>query len=425
MTQHTSLSATAPDLPRWRGWLAIVFLGIGAFTIVTTELAPIGLLSSIARDMGRSEATVGLTVTLYAWIGAFSALLSAFALSRLPRKPLLIGLMLCLALSNGAAMLADSFGMLLSARACGAIAHGLFWAVIAASAAQIAPARHVGLATSIVFGGVSAASVLGVPLATFIGQESSWRVAFGAIGVLSLVVALVMVPVLPGLKQAEARGARAALAGVLRRADLWGIYVATAFAVTSHFAAFTFIEPFLREAPGVQSSLVIALLFGFGAAGLAANFATGVFIDRYLRSFLMLALCMLSLALIVLGYWRDTLGVAGIAAMLVMWGAAISAIFVGFQTWILRTAGTAAMPASAIYVAIFNAAIGTGAMVGAWVLSSSGFSTVMVVAGLGGVVSILVVASIGRPVGNLRSAIDVHPCASLIQASAQPRARLP
>lgn len=397
MNQHTSLFTTAPDTPSWRGWLAIVFLGIGAFTIVTTELAPIGLLSAIARDLGRSEATVGLTVTLYAWIGAFSALLSAFALGRLPRKPLLIGLMLCLALSNGAAMLADSFGMLLSARACGAIAHGLFWAVIAASAAQIAPARHVGLATSIVFGGVSAASVLGVPLATFIGQESSWRAAFGAIGVLSLVIALVMVPVLPRLKQ-EAQGGRAALAGVLRRADLWGIYVATAFAVTGHFAAFTFIEPFLREAPGVQSSLVIALLFGFGAAGLAANFVTGVFIDRYLRSFLMLALCMLSLALIVLGYWRATLGVAGITAMLVMWGAAISAIFVGFQTWILRTAGTAAMPASAVYVAIFNAAIGTGAMVGAWVLSSSGFPTVMVVAGLGGVVSILVVASIGRPV---------------------------
>lgn len=398
MTQHTSLFTTAPDLPHWRGWLAIVFLGIGAFTIVTTELAPIGLLSAIARDIGRSEATVGLTVTLYAWIGAFSALLSALALGRLPRKPLLIGLMLCLALSNGAAMLADSFGMLLSSRACGAIAHGLFWAVIAASAAQIAPPRRVGLATSIVFGGVSAASVLGVPLATFIGQESSWRVAFGAIGVLSLVVALVMVAVLPGLKQEEARGGRAALAGVLRRTDLWGIYLATAFAVTSHFAAFTFIEPFLREAPGVQSSLVIALLFGFGAAGLAANFVTGVFIDRYLRFLLMLALCMLSLALIVLGYWRDTLGVAGIAAMLVMWGAAISAIFVGFQTWILRTAGTAAIPASAIYVAIFNAAIGTGAMAGAWVLNSSGLPTVMVVAALGGVVSIWVVASIGRPV---------------------------
>lgn len=396
MMQQISPSAGVTERASWQSWLAIVLLGVGAFTIVTTELAPIGLLSAIAQDIGRSEATIGLTVTLYAWIGACSALLAACALGRLPRKPLLIGLMLCLALSNGGAVLADSFDMLLLARACGAIAHGLFWAVIAASAAQIVPANQVGLATSIVFGGVSVASVLGVPLATLIGQESSWRVAFGAIGMVSLLVACVMVPVLPALKIDSAQNGPAALASVLRRADLRAIYVATAFAVTGHFAAFTFIEPFLREIQGIQSSLVIALLFGFGAAGLAANFATGVFIDRYLRSFLMLALCMLSLALVALGYWRDSLGVVGITIMLIMWGAAISAIFVGFQTWILRTAGTAAMPASAVYVAIFNAAIGAGAMIGAWVLSSSGFPAVMIVAGLGGAVSILVVISIGR-----------------------------
>ncbi|MDC8759727.1 MFS transporter [Janthinobacterium fluminis] len=393
----TSLSHGTPALPAWRVWLAIAFLGIGAFAIVTTELAPIGLLSAIARDIGRSESAVGLTVTLYAWVGAFSALLSAVALGNLPRKPLLIGLMLGLGLSNMGAMLADSFGMLLAARACGAVAHGLFWAVIAASAAQIAPARHVGLATSIVFGGVSAASVIGVPLATFIGQQNNWRVAFGAIGALSLVMALAMAPVLPRIRQEDTGGAGAALAGVLRRADLWGIFLATAFAVTGHFAAFTFIEPFLREVPGIQASLVIALLFGFGAAGLAANFLTGVFIDRYLRPFLMLALSMMSLALIALGYWGATLGVAGIGVMLALWGAAISAIFVGFQTWILRTAGAAAMPASAVYVAIFNAAIGAGAMLGAWVLSRSGYSAVMVVAGLGSVLSILLVANIGRP----------------------------
>lgn len=387
---------TPPGQPDWRTWLAIVLLGIGAFTIVTTELAPIGLLSAIARDIGRSEAAVGLTVTLYAWIGAFSALLAALAFGRVARKPLLIGLMLCLALSNGAAMLADSFGLLLAARACGAIAHGVFWAVIAASAAQIAPPRQVGLATSIVFGGVSAASVLGVPLATLIGQHSNWRNAFGAVGALSLLTALAMLAVLPRLEQGRAGDAGAALGAVLRRVDLWGIYVATAFAVTGHFAAFTFVEPFLREAPGMQATMVIALLFGFGAAGLAANVLTGILIDRYLRPFLMLALALMSLALIVLGMWGSSIGVAGLGAMLVLWGASISAIFVGFQTWILRTAGAAAMPASALYVAIFNAAIGSGAMIGAWILSHSGFASVMIVGGIGGALSILLVASLGR-----------------------------
>lgn len=392
--------------PDWRMWLALVFLGIGAFTIVTTELAPIGLLSAIARDMGRSESAVGLTVTLYAWIGAFSALLAALALGRMARKPLLIGLMLCLTLSNGAAMAADSFGFLLAARACGAVAHGLFWAVIAASAAQIAPPRHVGLATSIVFGGVSAASVLGVPLATLIGQESSWRIAFGAVGALSLLTAAGMLAVLPRMEQSQAGNPGAALGSVLRRMDLWGIYVATAFAVTAHFAAFTFIEPFLREAPGMKAGIVIALLFGFGAAGLAANFLTGIFIDRYLRPFLMLALVLMTLSLLVLGFWSARLGVAGISAVLILWGASISAIFFGFQTWILRSAGAAAMPASAVYVAIFNAAIGSGAMIGAWVLSHNGLAAVMMVAGFGGAIATLVVVAIGRQAAAPQAALQ-------------------
>ncbi|PRC93125.1 MFS transporter [Solimicrobium silvestre] len=384
-----------PGQSDWRIWLSIVFLGIGAFTIVTTELAPIGLLSAIAQDIGRSESAIGLTVTLYAWIGAFSALLAAIALGRIPRKPLLIGLMLCLALSNGAAMTADGFGLLLAARACGAVAHGLFWAVIAASAAQIAPPRHVGLAMSIVFGGVSAASVLGVPLATLIGQESNWRIAFGAVGALSLLTALGMLAVLPRLEQNQVKDTRAALGSVLRRMDLCSIYVATAFAVTAHFAAFTFIEPFLREAPGMQATMVIALLFGFGTSGLAANFLTGIFIDRYLRALLLLALALMTLSLFALGIWGTQISVAGVGAMLILWGASISTIFVGFQTWILRTAGAAAMPASAVYVAIFNAAIGSGAMIGAWVQSHSGFAAVMMVGGLGGAASILVVTALG------------------------------
>ncbi|MET3132357.1 putative MFS family arabinose efflux permease [Oxalobacteraceae bacterium GrIS 1.11] len=253
----------------WRIWLAIVVLAIGTFSIVTTELAPIGLLSPIARDLAQSEAAIGLTVTAYAWIGALSALLSTVWLGSVPRKPLLIGLMLVLALSNGVVMVADSFSMLLAARIFGAVAHGFFWAVIGSFAAQIAPARHMGLAMSIVFGGVSAASVLGVPLATLLGQSSGWRCAFGAIGLISLVTAIVLMMVLPQKKMEIASvSGKQALLKVLRRRDLWGIYLATAFSVTAHFAAFTFIEPFLKKVPGISLSMIAALLFSFGAAGL-------------------------------------------------------------------------------------------------------------------------------------------------------------
>lgn len=387
-------AAAAHPTSAWRTWFAIALLGVGAFTIVTTELAPVGLLSPIASDLARSEASIGLTVTVYAWIGAVSALASSFWLGGLPRKPLLVGLMLVLALSNAGAVVADNFASLLWARALGAVSHGLFWAVIGASAAQIAPARHMGLATSIVFGGVSAASVLGVPVATVIGQAAGWRWAFGAVGGLSVLAALGLAIALP--RMASRPVGASALAAVLMRRDLVGIYLATALAVTANFAAFTFVEPLLGMLPGIGAGRVAPLLFAFGVAGLFGNLLTGVLVDRHLTALLVASLVAMSLALLALGQFGTVLGLAGVAAAMVAWGIAIAAIFVGLQTWVLRSAGAAAMPASAVYVAIFNAAIGSGALAGAWLLSRAGLPTVISVAGLASAAAIAIVATLGR-----------------------------
>ncbi len=390
-----SLLTAPPRELAWRAWLAVCLLGIGSFTIVTTELAPIGLLSPIASELGRSEATIGLTVTAYAWVGALSALASAFWLGGVRRKQLLVWLMVGLAISNGASLLASTFPLLIGARVFGAISHGLFWAVIGASAAQIAPAHRMGLAMSIVFGGVSAASVIGVPLATLIGQSAGWRWAFGAIAALSLAAALGLALALPAMK-AEAVAGRAALAAVLRRRDLGGIYLATALSVTAHFAAFTFIEPLLATTPGLRATQVPALLFSFGVAGILGNVLTGVLIDRHLPRVLIGSLLTMCAALLAISQLGDQLGLIGVGAVLVVWGAAIAAIFVAFQTWVLRVAGEAAMPASAIYVAIFNAAIGSGALVGSAIYSRSGLSTVMWVSAAASGLTLLLMLKLRR-----------------------------
>lgn len=391
-----SISATDNESGLARTWLAIVVLGVGAFSIVTTELAPIGLLSPIAGDLARSEAAIGLTVTVYAWVGAVSALLSTLWLGKIPRKPLLIALMLGLAVSNGVAMASSNFPTLLGARIIGAVFHGLFWAMIGALAAQIAPARHVGLATSIVFGGVSAASVMGVPLATLIGQNEGWRVAFGAIATLCFCAALAMVILIPATR-AEAPVGFDAFKDVIRRGDLRAIYAATAFAVIAHFAAFTFIEPFLSNEAAVSGSMVAVMLFSFGAAGLAGNVLTGMFIDKFLKPALALSLIAMSVALLVLALVGKDLGISSLLVLVVVWGAAIAIVFVGFQTWILRIAGEAALAASAIYVSIFNAAIGTGAMVGARVLGWIGLSGVVGFAGVAAAISIILIALCRAP----------------------------
>jgi predicted MFS family arabinose efflux permease len=169
-----------------RVWIAVVALGICAFSIVTSELAPVGMLSALAADFHQTESGMGLAVTAYGWVGALAALLSGAMPARISRKALLVGLMLILALSCLAATRSYSMFALMSARMIGALAHGAFWALIGIVAAQLVPPHRLGLATAIIFGGVSAASVVGVPLASFIATLAGWRHAFMAMALLSL-----------------------------------------------------------------------------------------------------------------------------------------------------------------------------------------------------------------------------------------------
>lgn len=367
--------------PTLRVWLAVVVLGIASFTMVTTEFAPIGLLSQIALDLEKDRAAVGLAVTLYAWIGAVSGLLSAVLLPHIPRKPLLVALMLVLSATNLAMMAVHSLESLLLARAVGAVVHGFFWAMAAAVAAQIAPSRHMGIATTIVFGGISMASVIGVPLANLVGQVGGWRIAFGMIGTLGLLTAAVMLAVLPAISAGSAAGWRA-LATVCGRPDLRGIYIVTGFMAAANFAAYTFIEPFLADIPHVSPVTVAALLFGFGGAGFLGNILTGVFIDRFMKPVIALGLFALGLAFVGLGWFGPSLGTGWVLALLVVWGAAVAALFAGLQTWVLRAAGSAATPAAAVHSAVINAAIGIGASLGGRILPVSGVSGVMLAAGL-------------------------------------------
>lgn len=395
-----SISSCVPHGSRqqsaFRIWLAVVALGIATFAIVLTEFAPIGLLSQIAESLGESRAAIGLTVTLYAWIGAASALVCAVLLGRLPIRPLLIMLMLVLAASNVLAMLSGSLAALLASRALGAVAHGFFWAMVAAVAGRIAPPDRLGLATSIVFGGITVATVLGVPLANLIGQAAGWPAAFGATAALCVVTALLLSAVLPPVR-ADAAVGIAGLAEVARNRPLRRVYIAAAFTVIAHFGAFTFIEAFLKDMPGVAAPMIAVLLFAFGAAGILGNVLTGIFIDRFMRPAIALGLVVMAVAFAALGRGGAQLDLAALAVLLVAWGVAFAVLMVGLQAAVLRTAGTAAMPASAIYTAVFNTAGGAGAVLGAAVLGEAGLPGLMLSAGGVALLALLVLVSGRRP----------------------------
>ncbi|MBK5933707.1 putative MFS family arabinose efflux permease [Rhodovulum imhoffii] len=380
----------------WRQWLAVSALGVGSFAIVTTELAPVGLLSPIGAELGQSEATVALAVTLYAWIGAAAALASVTLLSGMRRRPLLVSLMALLALSALISGLANSFGMLMAARLAGALAHGAFWAMIGTLGAQIVPPEKVGLATSIIFGGVSAASVLGIPAASFIGGLAGWQTAFLAVAALAALVAVTLrgsVPDLPGQPGISA----ATLGRIARDGRFVPIFAVTILSIMAHFMAFTFVEPYLATQLAVGPTTIALLLFVFGGAGLLANVLCGALIDRHLKTLLMGALTVSSVALgmLTLPVTSGTPVLAGLC--LSAWGGAVAIILVGLQTWILKDAGKDALPASAIYVALFNGAIGLGAALGAAILSVAGMPVLFAVAALLTLACLVALAALETP----------------------------
>ncbi|HIE0649112.1 TPA: MFS transporter [Serratia marcescens] len=374
-------------------WLALVILALSTFTIVTTELAPIGLLTPMAEGLHQSESMIGLTVTLYAWVGAISALLSSLFLGNWPKRPLLLTLTLIILVSNSLCATAENYHWLLAARVIGALAHGAFWAMIGATAVSLVPARFIGLATSIVFGGVSAASVFGVPLSNYIGLNVGWRPAFWLMSLLSAIALAGIALAVPKVKANSALGCEA-LARVLRSGALWRIYGATLLAITAHFAAFTFIEPWLHSVGVVTSGMIPVMLFVFGIAGLAGNFVTGMFIDRWMKPMVVLSVVPIAATLLTLGQMGDNLTGAEILTLVIVWGLAVSGIFVGFQTWVLRLAGDNAFPASAIYVSFFNGAIGCGALAGAWLVSAYSIPALLMFAGIAIALSLLLIAMI-------------------------------
>lgn len=356
--------------PRW--W-AVVAVMIGIFLLVTAEQLPIGLLSQVASSMGVSPGMAGLMVTVPGMVAAFSAPLLPVAVGRLDRRIMLTVLMMVMVLGSVLSAFASSFSLLLAARALVGLSIGGFWAVAGSIAPRLVPEAQVPKAMTMIFGGVAAASVLGVPLGTLLGDLSNWRVAFGALGGLSLLTAIALWCWLPPLPPREPVRLRV-LAQQFSNRGVRVAVLTTGFVVVGHFAAYTFISPILQEISGISQRHVSSLLLLYGAAGIMGNIAAGMFAGRHpYRAVLVIP----SLLLIVVAVF-PLLGVQPSSGVLLLmvWGAVFGSVSVSIQTWILRTAPNTEA-ATALMAFTFNMSIGLGAMMGGRIVDGASLPIAM------------------------------------------------
>ncbi|MFD3786242.1 MFS transporter [Streptomyces cyaneofuscatus] len=373
-TVETGKSAAAPGRSPVKGWLAVLAVTLGIFSLMTSELLPVGLLTPVGTALDVSEGTAGLMVTVPGLVAAVSAPVVTVATGRIDRRIVLVVLIGLMGAANLASAFATSFTVVLVARFLIGVGVGGFWSIAGGIALRLVPAKHVARATAVIFGGVETASVLGVPTGTFLGDLSGWRTAFAAVGVLGLVSLACMLFLMPRIPAGRSL-TFSALPKVFRGNAGVRVGIALTFLViTGHFLAYTFVRPVL-QGDGVGDRSIGVLLLTFGVAGICGNFIAGALVARRLRHCVMGISVVLTSGMVLLAV-VDT-GVLSAGALLVLWGLGYGAVPVTFQTWILDAAPDATEAATSLYVSAFNLSIALGALFGGFAVDGIGTTSVL------------------------------------------------
>ncbi|MEV4350107.1 MFS transporter [Actinoplanes sp. NPDC049596] len=350
------------------GWSAVAPVAAASFTLVLSEFIAVAVLPSIASGLGVTDGDAGLAVVLPGLVAAIAAPGAVLVAGRLDRRTLLCGLTVLLALSNILAGLAPTFPVLLIARALLGVAVGAFWTIGVAVGPRLVRPERVATATALITAGISAATVVSLPVGSVLAQHWGWRWALLLAGGLAVVVTGWQALTLPAMPATESAPGWSALTSVLRsRRDQAGIAVA-ALLFFAHFGAYTFITPYLTGTAHFSPTAVSALLLGFGAAGLIGNFAAGAAVGRALAATLG------ALALILAGSISLLIAVAdvplGVAALVLLWGLSWGGIPLVVQTYMMG--GRAAEGGLALFVSTTQLSLAAGSAVGGQIVDRWG-----------------------------------------------------
>jgi predicted MFS family arabinose efflux permease len=354
--------------------LAIGSLGLAGFAFVTTEMLPVGLLPQIAESLQTGIAATGLLVTLYAFTVASTAVpLTAWS-ARIPRRSVLFALLAILIATNALAAVAPSYGWLFAARFVNALAHGVFWSIVGTIAVRLVAAEEQGTALAAVFAGVSLASVLGVPTATFIGQQFGWRSAFGTIAATGVLVLLVVVRLIDD-RSASDPPTPTHVRELLAHGTFRSLLITTVLVVLGQFVGYTFIVPYMQRVDGFAPSATAPLLLFFGVAGAVGNLIAGAVANRSASAASLGANAAIALALglLICSTASHPLALAAIG----LWGMGSGGLAVGLQTRVYALATERPELGSSLFAGAFNIGIGGGALLGSGIVRIVGLSAIV------------------------------------------------
>ncbi|BEM07689.1 MFS transporter [Serratia marcescens] len=379
--------------------LALLALTISAFAIGTTEFVIVGLIPTIAEQLGVTVPSAGLLVTIYALGVAIGAPVLTALTSRIPRKLLLVGLMVLFTLGNLLAWQSPSYESLVVARLLTGLAHGVFFSIGSTIATSLVAKEKAASAIAIMFGGLTVALVTGVPLGTFIGQQFGWRETFLAVSLIGAVATLASIILVPSnIKNQGSAGVREQLK-VLTHPRLLLIYAITALGYGGVFTTFTFLAPMMQELAGFSAPTVSWILLAYGVAVAVGNIWGGKLADRHgavrALSFIFAALTVLLLVF----QFTASHSIAALLTVIVMGVFAFGNV-PGLQVYVVQKAAqytpNAVDVASGLNIAAFNIGIALGSVIGGQTVASLGLAQTPWIGALIVVVALLLVSLSGR-----------------------------
>ncbi|MGI3781925.1 MAG: MFS transporter [Janthinobacterium lividum] len=382
-TRFDSLGADRPTRPSW----ALFALAVGGFAIGTTEFASMGLLPQIAAGVGVSIPTAGHLISAYALGVVVGAPLIAAVAARMPRRQLLLVLMLVFLVGNAASAFATSFGFLLVARFVSGLPHGAYFGVASVVAAALVQPNRRASAVARVMLGLTVSNIVGVPLATWAGQHLGWPALYIAVAVLAfgclVAVSTWVPPVRIGDGNATVRSELSALA----RPQVWFALVTGMVSFGGMFATYAYISPTVMTLAGLSETGVVWVLAAFGIGSTVGTLLGGRLADRALVPALFAGLVSIGVVLAVFGFLATTPVGAFLAVFLL--GASGSFMMPALQTRLMDVAAGGQSLAAALMHSTLNIANAVGAWLGGVVLAAgysyawpSRISTVLPVLGI-------------------------------------------
>ncbi len=375
MTTHVTTTFNV-DNARWS---AVFSLFIGVTGLIAAEFIPVSLLTPIARDLAITEGMAGQTVTAVGIFAVITSLLLAPLTRGIDRRLILLAFSALLVVSNLLVALAPNYVLLLVGRAILGICVGGFWSMASAVTLQLVPAKDVPRALSLVYAGVSVATIISLPLASYLGHLLGWRNVFYLAALMGVVAFVWQFLSLPALPAREGNNFSNMYALMKRKWVQAGI-VGTILSFAGYHVFFTYLRPFLELNLALQSNMLTMLLLAFGLANCLGTFSAGLVLGRQFRA-TMIAIHLILAVVAFMLFFSNGNGSMGVnVGLVVVWGFIFGFIPVGWSTWITRTLADKAEIAGGLSVAAIQFSIGLAAAVGGVAFDGLGMDGIFMIA---------------------------------------------